>query len=76
MGKRRKTLKIWLKRTQDRGVVEGVRLDAKDTKNIRGQRQTFSRSRTLFFETHFEVLGLKASSSRKLLEDSTSVNGM
>ena len=31
MGERRKTLKIWLKRTRDRGVVEGTRLKAKDT---------------------------------------------
>ena len=51
MGKRRKTLKIWLKRTWDRGVVKGTRLEAKDTKNIRCQRQpfrgqTFSRART------------------------------
>ena len=51
MGKRRKTLNILLKRTQDRGGFEGTRLEAKDTKNIRGQRQLFrgqtlSRART------------------------------
>ena len=51
MGERRKTLNIWLKRTRDRGGVEGTRLKAKDTKNIRGQRQPFrgqtlSRART------------------------------
>ena len=34
MGERRKTLNIWLKRTLDRGGVEGTRLEAKDTKNI------------------------------------------
>ena len=32
MGERRKTLNIWLKRTRDRGGVEGTRLEAKDTK--------------------------------------------
>ena len=41
MGERRKTLKIWLKQTLDKDVVEGSRLEAKDTKNIRGQRQPF-----------------------------------
>ena len=51
MGERRKTLNIWLKRTRDRGRVEGTRLETKDTKNIRGQRQPFrgqtlSRART------------------------------
>ena len=51
MGERRKTLNIWLKRTRDRGGVEGTRLEAKDTKNIRSQRQPFrgqtlSRART------------------------------
>ena len=51
MGKRRKTLNIWLKRTRDRGGVEGTRLEAKAQKNIRGQRQPFrgqtlSRART------------------------------
>ena len=51
MGERRKTLNIWLKRTRDRGGVEGTRLEAKDTKTIRGQRQPFrgqtlSRART------------------------------
>ena len=52
MGERRKTLNVWLKRTRDRGGVEGTRLEAKDTKkNIRGQRQPFreqtlSRART------------------------------
>ena len=51
MGERRKTLNIWLKRTRNRGGVEGTRLEAKDTKNIRGQRQPFrgqtlSRART------------------------------
>ena len=51
MGERRKTLKIWLKRTRDRGGVKGTKLQAKDTKNIRGQRQPFqgqtlSRART------------------------------
>ena len=50
MVKRRKTLKIWLKRTRDIGGVEGTRLEAKDTKNIRSQRlpfreQTLSRAR-------------------------------
>ena len=30
MGERQKTLKIWLKRTRDRGVVESTRLEAKD----------------------------------------------
>ena len=49
MGERRKSFKIWLKRTRDRGVVEGSRPRAQ--KNIRGQRQpfqgqTFSRART------------------------------
>ena len=44
-------LSIWLKRTRDRGEVESTRLEAKDTKNIRGQRQpfrgqTFARART------------------------------
>ena len=51
MGKRRKMLKNWLKQTRGRGVVKDTRLQAKDTKNIRGQRQpfrgqTFSRART------------------------------
>ena len=51
MEERRNTLKIWLKRTRDRGGVEGTRLEAKDTKIIRGQRQPFrgqtlSRTRT------------------------------
>ena len=51
MGERRKTLNIWLKQTRDRGGVEGTRLEAKETKNIRGQRQPFrgqtlSRART------------------------------
>ena len=32
MGERRKTLKIWLKWKRDRGVVEGTRLEAEDTK--------------------------------------------
>ena len=32
MGERRKTLNIWLKRTRDRGGVEGTRLEAKDPK--------------------------------------------
>ena len=41
MGERRKTLNIWLKRTRDRGGVEGTTLEAKDTKNIRDQRQPF-----------------------------------
>ena len=47
MVERRKTFKIWLKRTRDRGGVEGTRLEAKDTKNIQGQRQSF-RGQTLF----------------------------
>ena len=46
MGERRKTLNIWLKRTRDRGGVEGTRLEAKNTKSIRGQRQPF-RGKTL-----------------------------
>ena len=51
MGERRKTLNIWLKRTRDRGGVEDTRHEAKDTKNIRVQRQPFrgqtlSRART------------------------------
>ena len=51
MGERRKTLNIWLKRTQDRGGVEGTRLEAKDTKNIRGQGQPF-RGQTLSRQGH------------------------
>ena len=46
MEERRKTLNIRLKRTRDRGLVEGTRLEAKDTKNIRVQRQPF-RGQTL-----------------------------
>ena len=51
MGERQKTLNIWLKRTRDKGGVEGTRLEPKDTKNIRSQRQPFrgqtlSRART------------------------------
>ena len=51
MRRRRKKLNIWPKRTRDRGGVESTRLEAKDTKNIRGQRQPFqgqilSRART------------------------------
>ena len=51
MAEKRKTLKIWLKRMWDRGGVEGTRPEAKNTKNIRGQRQPFrgetlSRART------------------------------
>ena len=41
MGERRKTLKIWLKRMWDKSGVEDTRPKAKDTKNIRGQRQPF-----------------------------------
>ena len=46
MGERRKRLKIWPIRTRDKSGVEGTRLEAKDTKNIRGQRQPF-RGQTL-----------------------------
>ena len=51
MGERRKTLNIWLKRMWDKDGVKGIRPEAKDTKNIRGQRQSFrgetlSRART------------------------------
>ena len=41
MGERRKTLKIWLKRTRDRGVVEGTRLEAKDTKKSEAKDSPF-----------------------------------
>ena len=44
MGERRKTLKIWLKRTWDRGGVESS--VPRTQKNIRGQRQPF-RGKTL-----------------------------
>ena len=44
MGERRKTLNIWLKRTWDRGGVEGTRLEAKDTK-------TYPRPKTALLRT-------------------------
>ena len=43
MGERRKTLKIWLKRTRDKGVVEGTRLEAKDTKKYPRPKTALSR---------------------------------
>ena len=45
MGERRKTLNIWLKRTRDRGGVEGTRFEAKDTKKYpRPKKTAFSRT--------------------------------
>ena len=44
MGERRKTLKIWLKRTRDRGGVEGTRLEAKDTKKYPKPKTALSRT--------------------------------
>ena len=44
MGERRKTLKIWLKRTRDRGVIEGTRLEAKDTKKYPRPKTALSRT--------------------------------
>ena len=44
MGKRRKTLNIWLKRTRDRGGVEGTTLEAKDTKKYPRPKTAFSRT--------------------------------
>ena len=44
MGERRKTLKIWMKRTRDRGVVEGTRLEAKDVKKYRRPKTALSRT--------------------------------
>ena len=44
MGERRKTLKIWPKRTRDRGVVEGTTLEAKDTKKYPRPKTALSRT--------------------------------
>ena len=43
MGKRRKTLNIWLKRTRDSGGVEGTRLETKD-KKISKAKDSLNRS--------------------------------
>ena len=47
VGERRKTLKIRLKRTRDRGGVESTRLEAKGTKQYPSQRQPLQ-GQTLF----------------------------
>ena len=59
MGERRKTLKIWLKRTRDRGGVEGTGLEAKETKNIQGQRQPFRGQTLSRARTQAQVLSKK-----------------
>ena len=59
MEERRKLLNIWLKRTRDRGGVEGTRLEAKDTKNSRGQRQPFRGQTLSRVRTQVQVLSKK-----------------
>ena len=48
MGERRKTLNIWLKRTRDRGGVEGTRLEAKDPKKYPRPKTALSRTDPFF----------------------------
>ena len=57
MGERRKTLNIWLKRTQDKGGVEGSR--PRTQKNIRGQRQPFQGQTLSRARTQAQVLSKK-----------------
>ena len=44
VGERLNTLNIWLKRTLDRGGVEGIRLKAKDTKKYPRPKTAISRT--------------------------------
>ena len=44
MVERRKTLEIWFKRRRDNGVVEGTRLEAKDTKKYPRPKTALSRT--------------------------------
>ena len=69
MGERRKTLNIWLKRTWDRGRVEGTRLEAKDTKNIRGQRQPFRGQTVSRSRTQAQVFSKKNNNNNKVFKN-------
>ena len=44
MGERRKTLKIWLNWTRDRGGVEGTTLEAKNTKKYPRPKTALSKT--------------------------------
>ena len=57
LGERLKTLNIWLKRTWDRGGVEGSR--PRTQKNIRGQRQRFGRQTLSGARTQAQVFSKK-----------------
>ena len=52
MGERRKTLKIWLKRTRDRDGVEGTRLEAKDTQKKSEAKDSLFENRPFLGQGH------------------------
>ena len=59
MGDRRKTLNIWLKRTRDRGGVEGTRPEAKDTKKYPRPKTALSRTDLSRARTQVQVFSKK-----------------
>ena len=66
MRERRKTLIVWLKRTRDRGGVEGTRLQAKDTKKISQAKDSTSENRPFLGQGHRRKCSQKIIMSSKI----------
>ena len=68
MGERRKTLNIWLKRTRNRGGVEGTRLEAKDIKKISKAKDSLFEDRPFLGQGHRRKCSPKKNNNNKVFE--------